>query len=144
MKGPGTKPQSSNLFKQFLKIIALVYIYQLAKFGDLLSCGSKDTFKKDTNTHHDVTDLLNHRMFKNTQIWISWEWNIIVLQSKKIINMCLRWHILRSYLLLAEVTFNISMISCIFQSSCKNCIIHQLGKIFSGIIFWISLALYSC
>ena len=68
MKGPGTKPQSSNLFKQFLKIIALVYIYQLAKFGDLLSCGSKDTFKKDTNTHHDVTDLLNHRMFKNTQI----------------------------------------------------------------------------
>ena len=44
-KGPGTQPQSSKLFKRFLKIIALVYIYQLTKFGDLISCGSKDTVK---------------------------------------------------------------------------------------------------
>ena len=28
-----------------MKIIALVYIYQLAKFGDLMNYGSKDTFK---------------------------------------------------------------------------------------------------
>ena len=27
-----------------MKIIALAYIYQLAKFGDLMGCGSKDTF----------------------------------------------------------------------------------------------------
>ena len=44
-KGPGTWPQFSKLFKRFLKIIALVYIYQLTKFGDLMSCGSKDIVK---------------------------------------------------------------------------------------------------
>ena len=44
-KGPGTYPDSSKLFIRFLKIIALVYIYQLVKFGDLLSCSSKNIFK---------------------------------------------------------------------------------------------------
>ena len=34
-----------NSWKRFLKIIALVYIYQLAKFDDLMSCGSKDVLK---------------------------------------------------------------------------------------------------
>ena len=33
---------SSKLSKIFLKIMAL---YQLAKFGDLMSCGSKHVFK---------------------------------------------------------------------------------------------------
>ena len=41
-KEPVTQPQSSKLFKRFLKIIALTYIYQLTKSGDLMSCGSKD------------------------------------------------------------------------------------------------------
>ena len=45
-KPPETLPQSSKLFKRFLEIIALVYKYQLVKFGDLImSCGSKDIFK---------------------------------------------------------------------------------------------------
>ena len=44
-KGPGIYPQSSKLFKRLLKIIALAYIYQLARFGDFMSCGSKDIFK---------------------------------------------------------------------------------------------------
>ena len=44
-KGPGTLCQSSKLFKKFLKIIALVYIYQLAMFGNLMSCGSKNILK---------------------------------------------------------------------------------------------------
>ena len=44
-KGPGTYPQSSKLFKRFIKIIALAYIYQVAKFSELMSCGSKDIFK---------------------------------------------------------------------------------------------------
>ena len=74
-KGPETWPQSSELFKRFLKIIDLVYIYQLAKFGDLTSCGSIDIFKNApwlcTNTHHDVTDLINHEIVKNTKSWIS-------------------------------------------------------------------------
>ena len=60
-----------------------------------------------TNTHRDVTDSLNHGMVKNTKTWISWEQNIIFLWNKKILNLCCRWHILRSYHLVAEVTFNI-------------------------------------
>ena len=45
------------------------YIYQLTKFGDFMSCGSKDIFKNAcylicTNAHHDVTDLVNHEMLK--------------------------------------------------------------------------------
>ena len=59
-----------------------------------------------TNTHRDVTDLVNHGMVKNTKTWISWEWNITFLRNKKILNLCLRWHILRSYRFVAEVTFN--------------------------------------
>ena len=39
-------------------------------FGDLMSCGSKIYSKiihpvSCTNTHHDVTDLINHGMVKN-------------------------------------------------------------------------------
>ena len=44
-KEPGTSSQSSKLLKRFLKIISLDYIYQLAKFGGLMSCDSKDIFK---------------------------------------------------------------------------------------------------
>ena len=44
-KGPGIYPQPSKLFKRLLKIITLAYIYHLAKFGDFMSCGSKDIFK---------------------------------------------------------------------------------------------------
>ena len=60
-----------------------------------------------TNTHHDVTDLVNHGMVKNTKTWISWERNIIFLWNKKILNLWLRWHILRSYRFVAEVTFKL-------------------------------------
>ena len=58
-----------------------------------------------TNTHRDVTDLVNHGMVKNTKTWISWERNIIFLRNKKILNLCFRWHILRSYCFVVEVTF---------------------------------------
>ena len=46
-----------------------------------------------TNTHHDVKDLVNHGMVKKIKAW-----------NKKNINLCLRWHILRSYHFLEEVT----------------------------------------
>ena len=58
-----------------------------------------------TDTHHDVTYLVNHGMVKNTKSWISREWNITFLWNKKILNLCLIWHILRSYHFVAEVTF---------------------------------------
>ena len=96
-----------QLFKRYLKNIALAYIYQLAKFGVLMSCGSKDIFKNATCPmyHHEVTDLVNHGMVKNTKTWMSSERNITFLRNKKILNPCLRWHILRSYHFAKEVTF---------------------------------------
>ena len=58
-----------------------------------------------TNTHRDVTYLVNHGMVKNTKTCISWERNIIFLRNKKKNNLCFRWHILKSYRFVAEVTF---------------------------------------
>ena len=42
-----------------------------------------DRTKKKTNTHHEVTDLVNHRMVQNAETWMSWEWNITFPQNKK-------------------------------------------------------------
>ena len=54
-----------------MKIITLVYIYQLTKFGDFMSCGLKYIFEmcpvSCNNTRRDVTDLVNHRVVKNTK-----------------------------------------------------------------------------
>ena len=98
------QPQSTKLFKRILKIIVLAFIYQLAKFGDFMMCGLKDIFKNASYLMY-VTDLVNHGMVKSTKTGISSEWNIIFLQKKKILNLCFRWHILRSYHFVAEVTF---------------------------------------
>ena len=68
-------------------------------------------FVSCTNIHHDVKYLLNHGMLKTTKTWISWVENITFLQNKKILSLCLRWHILRSYCFLVEVTFNYFCIS---------------------------------
>ena len=59
------------------------------------------------NIHHDITDLVNHRMVKNTKTWLSWERNITFLWNKKILKLLLKWHILRSYCFALEVTFKI-------------------------------------
>ena len=58
-----------------------------------------------TNTHYDVADLVNHGMVKNTKTWISWERNITFIRNKKMLNLCFRLHILRSYCFVAEVSF---------------------------------------
>ena len=58
-----------------------------------------------TNIHHEVIDLVNERMVKITQNWVSWKRNIIFLRNYKILNLCLRWHILKSYRFVAEVIF---------------------------------------
>ena len=59
------------------------------------------------NTHRDLTDSLYLLtiMVKNTKVWISWERNIIFLRNKGNFNVCFRWHILRTYRFVAEVTF---------------------------------------
>ena len=61
-----------------------------------------------TNTHCDVTDLVYHKMIKSIKTWIPWEWNITFLWNKKILDLCLRWHILKSCCFVAEVTFKCS------------------------------------
>ena len=58
-----------------------------------------------TDIHHDVTDLVNHGMLKNTKTRISWEWNITFQQNKKTVSLCLKWHILRNYCFVLELTF---------------------------------------
>ena len=97
------------MFKRVLKIIALAYTYQLAAFDELISYSSKDWKMHPVsciNTHHEVIDLENHGMVKNAKIWISWKRNINFLQNKEILNLRLRWHILRSYRFVSEWTFN--------------------------------------
>ena len=44
-------------------------------------------------------------MVKTVKTWISWEQNIIFLRNNKILNLYLRWYILRSCGFVAEVTF---------------------------------------
>ena len=60
-----------------------------------------------TNTHHDITDLVNHGMVKNTKTWIYWEWKITSLRNEKLLNLCLRWYdlIKSENLFVGEVTF---------------------------------------
>ena len=76
-----------------------------------------------TNTHHDVTDLLYHSMAKDTKTWISRKWNITFVENKKILNLCLRLHILQSYCFVAEKTFKCHYIIIVvhFFSSCEMC-----------------------
>ena len=62
-----------------------------------------------TNTHHEVTDLVNLGMVKNTKTWLSWERHITFLQNKKIVTLYFRWHILRDYNFVAKVTFKESL-----------------------------------
>ena len=72
-----------------------------------------------TNTHHDMADLENHRMVKNTKSWTSWERNITFLWSKKILNLCLKWRIFRSYCFVAEVTFNSQNVLSVIKVFCQ-------------------------
>ena len=57
-----------------------------------------------------MSDSANHGMVKNTKTWISWKRKIIFLRNKKILKLCLRWHILRSYGFAVEVTFKMNSI----------------------------------
>ena len=57
------------------------------------------------NTPHDVTDLLNHGMVRNTKTRISWERDIMFSRNKKILNLCHKWQVFRSYRFVVDVTF---------------------------------------
>ena len=62
-------PSPPNCWK-FPENYALGYIYQLTKFGDLMSCVWKDIVKSAhlvscTNTHHYVIDFVNLEYLEN-------------------------------------------------------------------------------
>ena len=79
-----------------------------------------------TYTHHDVTDLVNHGMVKNTGTWISWGQNMNFLWNKKILNLCLGWCILRSYHFVVEVTFKSNCRTSQLKFLKSNCRTSQL------------------
>ena len=56
-----------------------------------------------TNTHHDITELVNQGMVKYTKTWIYRKWKVAFLRNEKILNLFLRWHILKSYRFVAQV-----------------------------------------
>ena len=56
-----------------------------------------------------ISWLVNHAMVENTKTWIFWERSITFPQHKKILNLCFRYHILRSNCFVVEVTFKQSV-----------------------------------
>ena len=152
-KGPGTYPQISKLFKRFLKIITLAYIYQFVKFADFMSCDSKYIFKTATLFHVLILIMASqiNGMVRNTKTWISWERKIRFLQNKKIINLYRKWHILISYRFSTEVTFkliflhNITRRLFLSEESLLPCPwneIHTQCNITSNIITYILYLIY--
>ena len=101
-------PSSPNCSKHYWKLLPLLVCIDWSSL--VTSCV---VFQKIYSKMYIVSytvilivtsDSVNHRMAINTKTWITWERNIIFLWSKKILNLCLRWHILRSYRFVAEVT----------------------------------------
>ena len=84
-----------------------------------------------TKTHHDVTDLVNYSMVRNTEIWLSWKQNIFFPWNKKILNLCPRCHIFRSNRFLAEVTFKQHLL---IYSSCREVLIWGVMKLIFSIL----------
>ena len=109
-KGPEPSPSPLNCSKYCWKLLSFLISISwpslLTSWVVVQEIYSKMYLASCTNTHREVTDSVNHGMVKNTKTWISWERNLIFLQNKKVLNLCLRWHILRSCRFVAEVTFN--------------------------------------
>ena len=84
-------PSLPNCSKDSWKLLALFicinWLSLVTKWAMIQKIYSKMHTVSCTNTHHDVTDLVNHGMVKNTKNWISWEWNIILLQNKEALNV---------------------------------------------------------
>ena len=57
------------------------------------------------NTHLDTTNLVSHMMVKNKSL-VYLEKEHIFSTNKKILELCVRCHILTSYHFVAEATFN--------------------------------------
>ena len=103
-------PSPPNCSKGYWKLLPLLLSISwpslVTSWVVLQKIYSKMYLASCSNTYHDVTDSVNHGMVKNTKHWISWERNIIFIWNKRILNLCLRWNILRNYHFVMEVNFN--------------------------------------
>ena len=107
-------PSPPNCSKDYWKLLLLLIFINwpslVTSWVVILKIYSKLYLVSWTNTHLDITDSVNHEMVQNTKTWITWEQNKIFLWNQKIINLWLRWHILRSYRFVAEVTFKLQIV----------------------------------
>ena len=71
-----------------------------------MSCGTKDI--SCTNTHHDVTDLVNRGMVKNKKPEYLGGGTQLSYETKEFL-ICASEHILRSYGFVEKVTFKKSI-----------------------------------
>ena len=121
MKPSPSPPNGSKDYWKLLTLfISIIWPSLVTSWVVVQKIYSKMYLVSCTNTHRDVTDSVNHAMVKNTKTWISWERNISListflhhitfLQNKKILNISLRWHILKSYGIVAEVNFCVAQL----------------------------------
>ena len=86
-KGMKLSPSPSNCLKDFRKILPLLISINWPSLVGFNVWWFKRYIQKctvsRTNTHHDVTDLVNLGMIKNIKAWISREQNITFLWNKK-------------------------------------------------------------
>ena len=128
-----SSPSPPNSSKDYWKLLSLLISINwpslVTSWVVVQKIFSKMLLVSFTNTHCDTTDLVNHLMVKNTKTWLCQEQNIIFLRNIKILNLCFRWHIFRSYHFVAEVTFNVRIAR---NTTLKN----TLGQNFCSI--WVS------
>ena len=78
-----------------------------------MSCSSKDILKMYpvvcTNTHHHITDLVNHGWVKIQKVEYLENRTYFFCKLKKFLNCASDDTILRSYRFLVEVTFKTSL-----------------------------------
>ena len=112
VKDLAPSPSPPNYLKDYWKLLPLLISISwpslVTSWVMVQKIYSKMYLVSCTNTHRDVTGSVNHGMAKNTKTWICWERNIIFLRNEKVLNLCLRWHILKSYRFVEEVTFMVN------------------------------------
>ena len=77
-------------------------------------------------------------MVKNTKTWMSWKQKIIFLRNGKIIQLCLRWHILRSCHFASDVPLNcLWLAESIFYMAHLPLSGHQLQWTYNYWVFYV-------
>ena len=124
-----SSPSPPNCLKDHWKLLPLLisinWLSLVTSWVLVQKIYSKMYLVSCTNTPCDITDLVNHGKVRNTKTWISCKPNIIFLQNKIILNLCLRWNILRSYHFVVEVTFKVYDITNCLN---KNLITHKYNN----------------